>query len=459
MMAALATLHLAPDRAGPRLPPAGGRRRPPGSGSSATRSLDAVRRDGHDPGAARDSRRGVLRHRAPGHQRRRPRPARRAWCDWSSSSAAQHGGVLFPMHPRTRDRLVAAGLWDGLTALAGTTGVTLVEPLPYGDLLARWRPAGSPSPTAAALQEEASYLGRPGRRHAAQRPRAGRACAAGAAVLTGLDEVRVLEAASRLADAAELARIAALPCPYGDGRTAERVVEVLDDPEVRALLGPRRTPPAQRPAGTGWRRDPGRRRHRHAQSRWTSTTPCTRRPTGWPVPGTPWLRQPAGAAWTRPPCTRCCCASATKVPTGAASSTGPWRQIGVPADLAAELVPSLVAVFAGHRPARLRPYPGAVEALGRLAERLPVVVVTDGMPADPAREGRGAGHRAPGRRRRGLGRAGRTAPAQAAPGPFRTGPGGARLDPRRGRPRRRPPGQGRPRGRGRRDALRPGGDG
>ncbi len=55
-------------------------------------------------------------------------------------------------------------------------------------------------------------------------------------------------------------------------------------------------------------------------------------------------------------------------------------EIGVPADLAAELVPSLVAVFAGHRPARLRPYPGVVEALGGLAERLPVVVVTDGMP-------------------------------------------------------------------------------
>ena len=34
-------------------------------------------------------------------------------------------------------------------------------------------------------------------------------------------------------------------CPYGDGRTAARVVEVLDEPEVRALLTPREPAPGE----------------------------------------------------------------------------------------------------------------------------------------------------------------------------------------------------------------------
>jgi len=46
-----------------------------------------------------------------------------------------------------------------------------------------------------------------------------------------------------------------------------------------------------------------------------------------------------------------------------------------------EHVPSLVAAFAGHRAGRLDPYPGAADALARLAGAVPVVCVTDGMPA------------------------------------------------------------------------------
>jgi len=32
--------------------------------------------------------------------------------------------------------------------------------------------------------------------------------------------------------------VAGLVCPYGDGRTAARIVEVLDEPALRALLVP-----------------------------------------------------------------------------------------------------------------------------------------------------------------------------------------------------------------------------
>ena len=50
---------------------------------------------------------------------------------------------------------------------------------------------------------------------------------------------RVLAAVDRLTDAGELARVAALPCPYGDGHTADHVVTALADEGLRALLTPR----------------------------------------------------------------------------------------------------------------------------------------------------------------------------------------------------------------------------
>ncbi len=234
MMAALATLHLAPTELA--------RDFLLQEGVEAARIrvvgnpvLDAVRREGVTR-VPLDSRRGVLvtAHRAGNVDD----PARlRVLVRLVEQLAAQHGGVLFPVHPRTRDRLGAAGLWDGLTALAGTTGVTLVEPLGYGDLLRALAASRLVVTDSGGIQEEASYLGVPVVVMRTTTPR-WEGVRTGAAVLTGLDEVGVLEAASHLADDASLARVAALPCPYGDGRTAERVVEVLDDPVVRALLRP-----------------------------------------------------------------------------------------------------------------------------------------------------------------------------------------------------------------------------
>jgi UDP-N-acetylglucosamine 2-epimerase (non-hydrolysing) len=60
----------------------------------------------------------------------------------------------------------------------------------------------------------------------------------GAAALAGLDTDRVLALAHRLTDPAELDRIAALPCPYGDGHAVERVVAALADPALVSVLRP-----------------------------------------------------------------------------------------------------------------------------------------------------------------------------------------------------------------------------
>ena len=51
--------------------------------------------------------------------------------------------------------------------------------------------------------------------------------------------------------------------------------------------------------------------------------------------------------------------------------------VGVPPE---EYVGELVAAFTGHAPARLTPYPGALEALGLLTAVVPVVLITDGNP-------------------------------------------------------------------------------
>jgi putative hydrolase of the HAD superfamily len=55
--------------------------------------------------------------------------------------------------------------------------------------------------------------------------------------------------------------------------------------------------------------------------------------------------------------------------------------VGVREDAVTALVPDLVSVFAGHRPERLTPYDGVLDAVARLAAAVPVVVITDGIPA------------------------------------------------------------------------------
>ncbi len=59
---------------------------------------------------------------------------------------------------------------------------------------------------------------------------------AGASVLTGVDTDRVLAAAAGFLDPDEQRRVAAIACPYGDGTTGRQVADLLDDPEVHALL-------------------------------------------------------------------------------------------------------------------------------------------------------------------------------------------------------------------------------
>jgi UDP-N-acetylglucosamine 2-epimerase (non-hydrolysing) len=148
---------------------------------------------------------------------------------------ARLGPVTFPLHPRTRDRLRVAGSLD---ELAAAPGVTVTEPLGYTDmlrLLARSRLVVTDS---GGLQEEASYFGVPAIVLRRSTPR-WEGVESGAAALAGLHTDRVLALAERFTEPAALARVAALPCPYGDGHTVERVVDVFAEPGIVDLVTPR----------------------------------------------------------------------------------------------------------------------------------------------------------------------------------------------------------------------------
>lgn len=230
VVAALATVHLAPTDL------AAGFLRREGVDAARIRVvgnpvLDAIRLTGVRP-VPLHQRRAVLltAHRATNVDD----PARLGeLVDVVRRLAARPDGVLFPMHPRTRDRLQAAGRWAELVALPGAD---LIEPLPYADMLRAVAASRLVVTDSGGLQEEASYFGVPVVVMRSTTPR-WEGVQSGAAVLAGLDAERVL-AAVECYDEVELARVGALPCPYGDGHTAQAVVDALADPDLARLLTP-----------------------------------------------------------------------------------------------------------------------------------------------------------------------------------------------------------------------------
>ncbi|BAJ26656.1 MULTISPECIES: UDP-N-acetylglucosamine 2-epimerase (non-hydrolyzing) [Kitasatospora] len=138
--------------------------------------------------------------------------------------AEAHGPVVFPLHPRTADRLAAHGLRTALEH----PGIDLLEPQPHRRMLELTASSALVATDSGGLQEEAGWFGVPAvvLRESTPRPEG---VALGQAVLTGLDPDRALAAARRLLDPAEQHRIAALRCPYGDGRTGERIARLVLD--------------------------------------------------------------------------------------------------------------------------------------------------------------------------------------------------------------------------------------
>ena len=148
----------------------------------------------------------------------------------------QIGPVLFPVHPRTAERLRRFGLAGRLAALPG---ITLREPMPYDEMLATLARATLVVTDSGGIQEEAAYFGVPVVVLRRSTPR-WEGVRAGSTVLAGLtsdaETGRALRAAIDLSTPDEQARVAALPCPYGDGTTGAQVAAILSDPATDGLL-------------------------------------------------------------------------------------------------------------------------------------------------------------------------------------------------------------------------------
>ncbi len=139
--------------------------------------------------------------------------------------------VVFPIHPRTEDRLAVAGLRADLDV----PGIATPGPLPYGEMLDALAGARLVVTDSGGLQEEASWLGLPTVVLRRSTPR-WEGIASGASVLAGVDPQRAIDAVLRLLRPEHQERIAALPCPYGDGSTGRRVAAILADPATAALV-------------------------------------------------------------------------------------------------------------------------------------------------------------------------------------------------------------------------------
>jgi UDP-N-acetylglucosamine 2-epimerase (non-hydrolysing) len=123
--------------------------------------------------------------------------------------------VLFPVHPRTRERLERSGL-------AGK-GLRIVEPLGYLDFLKLMVHARLVLTDSGGIQEETTVLGVPciTLRENTERPVT---VTHGTNVLAGTDPARIRAAITSALDAP---RIPTEPPPKWDGHAAERIVEVL----------------------------------------------------------------------------------------------------------------------------------------------------------------------------------------------------------------------------------------
>ncbi|MFI1181400.1 non-hydrolyzing UDP-N-acetylglucosamine 2-epimerase [Streptomyces sp. NPDC020799] len=136
------------------------------------------------------------------------------------SALAESVPVVVPLHPRTRARIAAAGLEDLLT------GLTVCRPLGYGEFLALARHAALLVSDSGGIQEECTVLGRPlvVVRRSTERPEA---MADFADLVEPGPQIGAV-ARRRLAEGpAGLARLAALPSPFGDGLASERIVALL----------------------------------------------------------------------------------------------------------------------------------------------------------------------------------------------------------------------------------------
>ena len=155
-------------------------------------------------------------------------------------SARDDVQIVYPVHPNPN---------VGATVerrLGGIAAIHLIEPLSYVPFVDLMRRAHVLLTDSGGVQEEAPSLGKPVLvlREKTERPEA---VAVGAARLTGTDPARIVaETTLLLDDATEYSRRARVRNPYGDGRAATRILDI-----VRSYLATAYPVERARPAATG----------------------------------------------------------------------------------------------------------------------------------------------------------------------------------------------------------------
>jgi UDP-N-acetylglucosamine 2-epimerase (non-hydrolysing) len=127
--------------------------------------------------------------------------------------------VVYPVHPNPNVRAPAAEL------LSGHARIHLTEPLDYLDLVSALRRAALVLTDSGGIQEEAPTFGTPVLvlREVTERPEG---VEAGVAELVGTGGERVRERALAILRADPVSR-GVRPNPYGDGKAAERIADIL----------------------------------------------------------------------------------------------------------------------------------------------------------------------------------------------------------------------------------------
>jgi UDP-N-acetylglucosamine 2-epimerase (non-hydrolysing) len=146
-------------------------------------------------------------------------------CDAVKELLAKHPDytVVFPMHknPIVRDTVVPA--------LGNLPGVVLVEPPEYAEFIHLMKSARIVLTDSGGVQEEAPSLGKPVLvlRETTERPEG---VEAGSARLVGTSvEAIVSLADALLSDSTEYTRMSQMRNPYGDGKAAKRIWEIIED--------------------------------------------------------------------------------------------------------------------------------------------------------------------------------------------------------------------------------------
>ena len=134
---------------------------------------------------------------------------------------AKRTDVVFPVHPRTRDRIQSAGLADSLAGM----GIITIEPVGYVDSLALMANARLVITDSGGIQEETTYLGVPclTLRKETERPVT---VELGTNLLVNRDCEAILNAAFEVLDGRECG--GEIP-PLWDGKAGQRIVQVLRD--------------------------------------------------------------------------------------------------------------------------------------------------------------------------------------------------------------------------------------